>query len=326
MADLTHAEQIDTEEVERIFAQRLASGEPTQRRRSLKLLKDYIYEQSNKGLMEKESLGRLSVGLHYILWMQDKMTLQEELIDNIASLIDAFSSEQHSRNYIQVLFETLSKEWPMIDRWRMDKFLLLVRRLFRVIFIRLAVKNWEPDFVKTYLDLFESLLNERSQIFESLKYQCASVYLDELDNSAMSTQHRMNEETALSFLQLYIDLLCKQISDSYFQTICTEIFDTILHDYSEQLAEQQNRQAEIDQEEGPFLVFNYAKISSLLFDAGKRPEVNSKRRKRIYALCKKFDAASRGFDPCPIPDDTTIRKLVGKKRKKLTLCDLDGTS
>ena len=130
--------------------------------------------------------------------------------------------------------------------------------------------------------------------------------------------------------------------DSYFQTICTEIFDTILHDYSEQLAEQQNRQAEIDQEEGPFLVFNYAKISSLLFDAGKRPEVNSKRRKRIYALCKKwstflyflfltllncrFDAASRGFDPCPIPDDTTIRKLVGKKRKKLTLCDLDGTS
>lgn len=153
MADLTHAEQIDTEEVERIFAQRLASGEPTQRRRSLKLLKDYIYEQSNKGrlefllslslqicpefvlfllqvlyvgLMEKESLGRLSVGLHYILWMQDKMTLQEELIDNIASLIDAFSSEQHSRNYIQVLFETLSKEWPMIDRWRMDKFLLVL--------------------------------------------------------------------------------------------------------------------------------------------------------------------------------------------------------
>lgn len=76
--------------------------------------------------MEKESLGRLSVGLHYILWMQDKMTLQEELIDNIASLIDAFSSEQHSRNYIQVLFETLSKEWPMIDRWRMDKFLLVL--------------------------------------------------------------------------------------------------------------------------------------------------------------------------------------------------------
>lgn len=52
MADLTHAEQIDTEEVERIFAQRLASGEPTQRRRSLKFLKDYIYEQSNKGRLE----------------------------------------------------------------------------------------------------------------------------------------------------------------------------------------------------------------------------------------------------------------------------------
>lgn len=68
---------------------------------------------------------RLSKGLHYAMWMQDKMLLQEQLADNIASLLLFFSSEIESANFIKCMLISLSNEWPRIDRWRMDKFLMV---------------------------------------------------------------------------------------------------------------------------------------------------------------------------------------------------------
>jgi hypothetical protein len=57
--------------------------------------------------------------------MQDKMILQEEMADNICGLIYLFKSEDQSIGFLRSFLFTLSKEWPLIDRWRMDKFLLV---------------------------------------------------------------------------------------------------------------------------------------------------------------------------------------------------------
>lgn len=60
------------------------------------------------------------------MWMQDKMLLQEELADNIAYLINLFSSDEECVAFLEAFFFSLSREWPMIDRWRMDKFLMVM--------------------------------------------------------------------------------------------------------------------------------------------------------------------------------------------------------
>lgn len=44
------------------------------------------------------------------------------------------------------------------------------------------------------------------------------------------------------------------------------------------------------------LRINYSRISSLLFGVGKRPTVTSRRRKRIYALCKKCVVLNQFLD------------------------------
>jgi len=218
------------EAAELVFAQRLASGEPKIRQRSLKLLQEYIHNQSIKQEFNQKSLERLCKGLHYVLWMQDKMLLQEELVTNICGLIDSFSSDTESIEFIQAMLTSLSKEWPLIDRWRMDKFLMFVRQLIRTIFAHLACKNWNSTNVDQCIKMFqESIIGESNSIFESIKYHCASVYLDELAYAG-----GLNEETVLKFLGIYADLLSKKISESFFQTICSEIFDTILQDFSEQ--------------------------------------------------------------------------------------------
>lgn len=59
------------------------------------------------------------------MWMQDKMLLQQELAENICNLIDLYPSEDQAIEFIESLFFSLSKEWSLIDRWRLDKFLMV---------------------------------------------------------------------------------------------------------------------------------------------------------------------------------------------------------
>lgn len=67
----------------------------------------------------------LTKGLHYVMWMQDKMLWQEQLADNIASLLNLFEREKESVSFIKSMLITISNEWSRIDRWRMDKFLMV---------------------------------------------------------------------------------------------------------------------------------------------------------------------------------------------------------
>jgi len=311
------------EAVETVFAKRLASGEPLERQRALKLLHEFIADESIKqtGLSE-ESFARLSKGLHYVLWMQDKMLLQEELADNISGLINVFASEDQIIGFIRAMFSTLSKEWPTIDRWRMDKFLMFIRRIFRVIFAHLSSKDWDTDVVEKYLEFFRTtVISDCDPICESLKYHVAAVYLDELDNAG-----GLDEKTTLEFIRPYANLLSKDISDTFFRTICAEVFDTILHEFSERLATQKwmhesGEEADENVDEpmkSPGLTFNYTRISELLFEAGKQQQVTSKRRKRIYELCKKFEGVAKHVDPFPQPDEKELAKLSRKRKRVKT--------
>lgn len=92
---------------------------------------------------------RLCKGLHYVLWMQDKMLLQvflfltwfvrlaydvfqEELANRISQLLLVFSNEEQRVLFIQSTFKSLAKEWNHIDRWRMDKFLMVGKYLHQL--------------------------------------------------------------------------------------------------------------------------------------------------------------------------------------------------
>ena len=44
--------------------------------------------------------------------------------------------------YFQTFMRTMRREWFGIDRLRLDKFLLLVRRFVRALFAHLRAVNW----------------------------------------------------------------------------------------------------------------------------------------------------------------------------------------
>uniref|UniRef100_A0A183BIW0 Uncharacterized protein n=1 Tax=Globodera pallida TaxID=36090 RepID=A0A183BIW0_GLOPA len=314
----------DMEEVEIVFAQRLASGEPIARQRAIKHLQIHIKERA---LVEKgfssDSLTRLCKGLHYALWMQDKMTLQEELAEDICSLVGLFRTEEQLLEFVEAMLMTLSKEWPNIDRWRMDKFLMVY-------------PPFDSHFVSPIgFPRLGIAVIAHSLFCESLKFHCASVWLDELDNATTATSPKgengrnnpMDGQCSLDFVRPYVQLLQEPISDTFFRSICSDIFDTILCDFEQRKVENleavggeeggdgEDEGAKESEGTSPTLEFDYKRIGQLLFEAGKQQGVPSRRRKRIYALCKKFECAAKGIDPFPVPDLEGI-KLQKKKRRR----------
>uniref|UniRef100_A0A0M3INZ7 Ribosomal RNA processing protein 1 n=1 Tax=Ascaris lumbricoides TaxID=6252 RepID=A0A0M3INZ7_ASCLU len=230
------------------------------------------------------------------MWMQDQMLLQEELADNIASLITLFAGEQQSVLFIKCMLLSLSNEWHLVDRWRMDKFLMLMRRLLRALFKHLRAKKWRQSLVDKYMEAFkECAISADKSFCDGLKFHFASIFLDELDCAGGLEPQRVTKLLE-PFAQLLAD---KHISNYLFDSILQEIFLTILHGYAEEKAAAIGCDDE-SMEEGASddrLKFNYGEIGQMLFDIGKRPEVKSDRRKRLYKVSKKFKAAEAGEDP-----------------------------
>jgi hypothetical protein len=73
----------------------------------------------------------------------------------------------------------------------------------------LADGGWAPASVTSQLALLQALVGADSRIFESLKYHCAAVLLDELDGVAGTPP---DEPTLLQFLTLFADVLGEKIS------------------------------------------------------------------------------------------------------------------
>ncbi|CAJ0579743.1 unnamed protein product, partial [Mesorhabditis spiculigera] len=305
---------VDLESVEIVFAQKLACGEPPVRARALRALQNWIKEQSTQTPFSKPDFMRLCKGLHYVLWMQDKMLLHEELADKIANLIENFGTEEQRVLYFESILRSLAKEWRAIDRWRMDKFLLLIRRCVRVVFHYLQSKGWKKKVVDQYIGALQrTVISTDETIPEGLKSHMVSIYLDELDLAGGASK-----ETVHDLLLPYVALLAeRKLSKYLFSSILNELFDTILLHYTKELEEAKMEEDEeavplgkieasvrmdeaLEGKEG--IQFDYAKLGKALFEVGKSPECISERRKKLYQYAKKYELAAAGKEPLAVKE------------------------
>ncbi|CAL2040745.1 hypothetical protein CAEBREN_18157 [Caenorhabditis brenneri] len=304
---------VDLASVEIVFAQKLACGEPATRQKALRVLHDWIREQSVKKPFDDADLMRLCKGLHYVMWMQDKMILQEELADRIGGLINIFTSEEEKVRFVHCFLKSLSNEWPHIDRWRMDKFLMEVRRMIRACFTHLASLKWKKEVRDQYWAVFQKTTISSDKSFnEALKFHFAAILLDEMDAAGGLTKKQVT-----ACLKPYIELIGeKDISEYLFTSLYDEIFKAILQQKSDMVSAVDEGE---EMEQGG-IEFNYKEIGSMLFEVGKQQHLNAKRRKKIYDLVKKFEKSSRGQDPLhfevPAPKEKLTRNDYEEAEKK----------
>ncbi|GJN83169.1 hypothetical protein PLIIFM63780_006717 [Purpureocillium lilacinum] len=110
------------------FIKNLASSDRKLRTQSLSALQSFL---SACPPLAGAEAAKLWTGLYYALWMTDRPRPQQALAADLAALLlTSLRDPRCAAPWLRGFWAVLSAQWPRVDALRMDKFLLLVRRVF----------------------------------------------------------------------------------------------------------------------------------------------------------------------------------------------------
>ncbi|XP_065210305.1 ribosomal RNA processing protein 1 homolog [Planococcus citri] len=176
MSEYNDKLEILTDEV--ALCKLLTSNDLKVRKRGISSLRKWFRKLGSKKGVEEDDFVRIWNGLFYYFWMSDKPLVQEEAAECISSMMHNLENYEAVMYYIRGFFNSLVKQWDRISHYRIDKFLMLVRRFVRQILILL--KNHEWDIEK--LEMFSKELYTAIQI---LPYSSA-IHLNEIFNEEVA--------------------------------------------------------------------------------------------------------------------------------------------
>eukprot|EP01059_Diplonema_ambulator_P005930 TRINITY_DN15696_c0_g1_i1.p1 TRINITY_DN15696_c0_g1~~TRINITY_DN15696_c0_g1_i1.p1 ORF type:complete len:436 (+),score=163.80 TRINITY_DN15696_c0_g1_i1:31-1308(+) len=126
-------------------------------------------------------------GLFYCMWHSDKPLVQLDCADRIADLTMTIKSWTLRTEWIAQCWACLQKEWSLIDKWRVDKYYSLMRRLYnRQLQAQIEVHKELGDtddgdialaaFCQPVLDLYEKgITGVASHITDIFIEECVAV-------------------------------------------------------------------------------------------------------------------------------------------------------
>uniref|UniRef100_A0A673B500 Ribosomal RNA processing protein 1 homolog B-like n=1 Tax=Sphaeramia orbicularis TaxID=375764 RepID=A0A673B500_9TELE len=311
------------------LAQRLASNEKPIRTKAVKKLRKYISVRSQKatGGFTSDELLKLWKGLFYCLWMQDKPLLQEELSNQISSLLHSFHNTDGQLLYLETFLQTFKREWTGIDRLRMDKFYQLVRFMFRQTFEILKKSDWDSSLISRFLELLTAqLLHSSSAAPMGLQFHVLDLYMTEL---AVVGSAELTAAQNLTFIEPFCKTAARTKDQILFRALCNSIFSTIIdqapfaiEDLMKEIKGAQASDSDSDEDEddddeddelhhlddtdaemqcnedvGPVLQFDYGALADKLLALSSRSNTPSHNRKRLYKIIKVLRDLSEGIFP-----------------------------
>ncbi|EDW76114.1 uncharacterized protein Dwil_GK15286 [Drosophila willistoni] len=136
----------------------LACNDVTKRNRQVRKLRKWFKLRANSSFsFTEDDFLRIWKGLYYNMWMSDKPLVQEDLAEQLAQMVDSFDGNTTcSLAYFSAFMRVMCQEWFGIDQWRMDKFLMLVRRMLRYCLRVLKQSKWSKDLI----DIFNRQMKE----------------------------------------------------------------------------------------------------------------------------------------------------------------------
>ncbi|XP_025070324.1 ribosomal RNA processing protein 1 homolog B [Alligator sinensis] len=210
------------------FAQRLAANEKRVRDRAVKKLRGYISvrTQSPAGGFSQEELLKIWKGLFYCMWMQDKPLLQEELADNISQLIHVIQNVEARHLFIQTFWQTMNREWNGIDRLRLDKYYMLIRRILKQSFEVLKRNGWDESLTEPFLELLmKEIMHPESNAPSGIRFHFIDIYLDELSKVGAK---ELTADQNLKFIEPFCKIAAKSKDRHMMQAVARGIFETIV--------------------------------------------------------------------------------------------------
>jgi ribosomal RNA-processing protein 1 len=171
---------------------------------------------------------KLWKGLYYALWMCDRPIPQQNLCAELAELLFALHTSA-AIPWLRGFWATMAAQWTDIDVLRMEKFLLLVRRVFAASLRWAKDMRWEDQAVAEMVSLFGEWpfdLEDVRRVPVGLRLHALDIWVDELEKAGYLAEDA--EEQAKNFVQKIRELVEPLIRDSPTKTVrarATESFD-----------------------------------------------------------------------------------------------------
>ncbi|XP_042060504.1 ribosomal RNA processing protein 1 homolog [Salvia splendens] len=293
----------------------LASCSTSVRSQSLRLLQSWLAAQSQQ--LSDSDIKKLWKGLFYCLWHADKTPNQVALIDRLISLFHSLQPAV-SLEFFRGFLVTLRREWPGIDRLRLDKFYLLIRRFVKALFGLMRLRKWDLGVLREYFGVLESdaLLADDNLQGNGVNYHLASVFLEELAAVGFPVQ-----EVVDVILGPFFAVLMRGTDKILLGKVKSNLFDELVKAGAELLSKKKLGEG-CDESKGTALLGVVAlkmRLSGKLYDVTSSVDCIQGNRKVVLGLHEQFlklekELESSGIEIC-IPeynedDDTEVPQLI----------------
>ncbi len=131
---------------------------------------------SNKGdSLSYDEFMKLWKGFFYCFWLSDTTDGQFALAELISKLVhnlppidkDGGFGESGAALFLRSFWETMGREWPLLDRLRLNKYYNLMKQVLSESFKMIAIASesendsaWDPEVVKGHTDILLSTVFE----------------------------------------------------------------------------------------------------------------------------------------------------------------------
>lgn len=163
---------------------------------ALESLTKFLKAQRKLDELELQKLWR---GLFYSMWFSDRPRTQQRLADDLAGLLMIINSKNFF-GFLKAFWVIMAREWDSIDKHRVDKFYLLIRRYVTAALRRLQQEEWNEEWLKEYNDLIRQVpLNPyEMKIPNALRLHMFDIYIDEMErvfNEALDDEDEQIDAT-----------------------------------------------------------------------------------------------------------------------------------
>ncbi|ESQ42074.1 hypothetical protein EUTSA_v10013208mg [Eutrema salsugineum] len=314
-------EAFPIEEQCKSLIKKLASCKQTIRDRSLRtVLRNWLPEQTE---IPDEDMKKLWQGIFYCMWHADKSLYQSELIDRLSSALQSLPLPL-ALHYFTVFLFTMRREWSRIDRLRLDKFYLLIRRFLHAFFSLLDSNSWDLDFTRRLMGvLFDGtfLAGDKFQ-GNGVNYHIASAFVEELRSFLP-----LRKEVLELLFAPFVTILGVVNDKILVAKIKSNLFDEFLK-MGKKLLDIKKSGNDTESEDDDVLVLGSIALSmefaKRFYEMGSSPDCHQGNRKAIFSLHKEFlqlekDMSTSGIEvsitEASRPGDDEVPELVPMSEK-----------
>ena len=240
---------------------------------------------------------KLWKGLFYCMWMSDKTPVQQELAAMLASLVHRFADPALAALWLRAFYLTMRREWAGIDKYRLDKYYSLMRKVLHESFGYLREASWDDACVEAVVEGVRLHFTGH----EETKRQGIGVTMHYFETYMAELYKAVGAGiTTSQFEALFVPVLkgyatTVNMDKRFLNVLETNVLDVLAEDYwfedcRDEMLTGEDEEAD---DEKVFRSTQLAKIAPHVWAAASAPDTVQQRRKVLYAVHKRLKRALR---------------------------------